>query len=575
MGNSQALQRNSSKQKCDGRDRQYNSSMLSEPTRRNKISIPSGHDDRHPPMVPNTQNNTQGPTYPGTVQCLCRPAVSPGPNIIHRMDNTPQCNTTDQCHMGETPNRHVRDQIHHTTSPVLLSSPRPQSTGDRCHVTILGKHNRVCLPPSSTSTKDSEQNKSGKLCDISSRSGMGIKKLVSQPSELASGLSKKTKTNQKATTSTTKRHIPPKSPKSKLTRLETIQKHLMDKGFSKPVAKSISQRCRTATNQLYEARWRIYVSWCRKRKIDPLHINEQQLGDFFHYLAVDQNKGISALQGYRAVINSTIQLCTRKDISNNFYLNSQLRAYKSQLIKQQHKLPKWNLTLVLNSLIKAPYEPMLNAPLKYVTWKVAFLTAFATAARVGELRALAFNQVAHDESWSKVSLQTHELFIAKNQDLAVDCSPRKFEIPALFDYAGPDLPDRLLCPVRAIRMYLLRSKPLRTPQKKAFFISYDKRKTTDITTNTVSNWIKNAIKMAYVNAEADDRSLAKITAHEVRALAASTAFRTNLSLTSINQACYWRGHNTFSSYYLRDIALYKNGELILPNVVAAAKKITK
>ena len=575
MGDSQTLPKNSTEQECNGCHGQHNSCLLSQQIGRNKIKVIAGHDRGHSTMVQTTEHHSQSETHTRTIQCHSRSTVSQGPNPIHRVVNSPQCSTANRSHMGETPHRHVRDPIQSPTATVLLSSPGSTGSGDRRHVTILGKHSGIRIPTTSPPTENLKQNQSRKLCSLSGSTSLGVQKLVPQPVELASGLSKKTKTNQKTTAPTTKRHLSSKSSKPQSTRLEIIQKHLMEKGFSKPVAHSISQRCRTATNKLYEARWRIYVSWCRKQQINPLHINEQQLGDFFHYLAVDQNKGLSALQGYRAVINSTIQLCTRKDLCNNFYLNSQLRSYKAQIIKQQNQVPKWNLTLVLNSLIKPPYEPLLDAPLKFITWKTAFLTAFATAARVSELRALAHDQVAHDESWSKVTLQTHELFIAKNQDLAIDCSPRKFDIPALFDYAGPDLPDRLLCPVRSLRHYLFKSEPLRTPQKKALFISYDKRKTTDITTNTLSNWIKNVIKHAYSNAKEDDRSLAKASAHEVRALAASAAFQTNLSMKSINQACYWRGHNTFSSYYLRDIALHKNGELILPHVVAASKKITQ
>ena len=281
------------------------------------------------------------------------------------------------------------------------------------------------------------------------------------------------------------------------------------------------------------------------------------------------------MQGYRAVINSTIKICTTKDICNNFYLHSQFRSYRHKQAMVKDRVPKWNLNLVLNSLTKAPYEPLLEAPLEYLTWKTTFLTAYATAARVSELRALSRKKVAHDKKWSKVTLTTRDNFIAKNQDLTIDSSPRQFHIPALYDFAGPDLPDRLLCPVRCLRYYLHKSDQIRTKEKKALFISHSKKKKGEITTNTVSNWIKQVIKLAYKNSTDQDLSLANVRAHEVRALAASTAFSHNLALQDINRACYWRGDSTFTSYYLRDMAMHQNGELILPNVIAASFKITK
>ena len=131
------------------------------------------------------------------------------------------------------------------------------------------------------------------------------------------------------------------------------------------------------------------------------------------------------MNGYRAVINSTIKLCTKRDVcTNNFYLSSQFRSFKHKQEKKNNTVPKWNLTLVLNSLTKAPYEPILECSTKHLSWKTAFLTAFATAARVNELAAISRKKVAHSHKWKSVILETHENFIAKNQDLTVDCSPR-------------------------------------------------------------------------------------------------------------------------------------------------------
>ena len=297
--------------------------------------------------------------------------------------------------------------------------------------------------------------------------------------------------------------------------------------------------------------------------------------EFFTYLSEDLHKGVSALSGYRAVINSTLKLCTKRDVCNNFYISSQFRSFKHKQQKKDKLMPKWNLNLVLNSLTKPPYEPILKASVKHLSWKTAFLTSFATAARVSELGAISRKKVAHTHNWKSVILETHEKFIAKNQDLTVDANPRKFTIPALYDYAGPDLPDRKLCPVRAIRYYLHKTDQIRTPEKKALFISLNKNHQGDITTNTLASWIKQVIKLAYQNADDEDLTLARATAHEVRALSASTAFKFNLSMQAINSACYWRGHSTFSNYYLRELAITQADELKMPNVVAASFKITK
>ena len=218
---------------------------------------------------------------------------------------------------------------------------------------------------------------------------------------------------------------------------------------------------------------------------------------------------------------------------------------------------------------------MLSASLKHLSWKTAFLLSFATAARVSEITALNRKKVSHDRQWTKVTLQTHDSFVAKNQDLTKEPDARTFTVPALYDFAGPDLPDRYLCPVRCLRYYMHKTDYIRTPEKKALLISHSPNHKGDITVNTVANWLKNVIKLAYQNADSDDLKLAKVTAHEVRALAASTAFTLNQSVQSINQACYWRGHSTFTNFYLRDLAMEQNFELHMPNVIAAATKVIR
>ena len=45
-----------------------------------------------------------------------------------------------------------------------------------------------------------------------------------------------------------------------------------------------------------------------------------------------------------------------------------------------------------------------------------------------------------------------------------------------------------------------------------------------------------------------------IKAHDVRAFAASSAFCGGVALDQIMSACHWKSHNTFTSFYLKDLA---------------------
>ena len=49
-------------------------------------------------------------------------------------------------------------------------------------------------------------------------------------------------------------------------------------------------------------------------------------------------------------------------------------------------------------------------------------------------------------------------------------------------------------------------------------------------------------------------TLHQVKAHDVRAFAASKAFQSGVSLEQILSACHWKSHNTFTQFYLKDVA---------------------
>jgi len=68
---------------------------------------------------------------------------------------------------------------------------------------------------------------------------------------------------------------------------------------------------------------------------------------------------------------------------------------------------------------------------------------------------------------------------------------------------------------------------------------------------------------------ADVLSLNNTRTHKVRALAASLAFRGNIDLEEIMQACSWQSHSTFSSFYLRNVSQVQGDLRVLGPIVAA------
>ena len=73
----------------------------------------------------------------------------------------------------------------------------------------------------------------------------------------------------------------------------------------------------------------------------------------------------------------------------------------------------------------------------------------------------------------------------------------------------------------------------------------------------------------YDLANSEDLNLTKVKAHSVRALAASQAFYYNTPIESVLQAGTWACHNTFSSFYLKNLSQSNSsGYRLSPFVVA-------
>ena len=132
--------------------------------------------------------------------------------------------------------------------------------------------------------------------------------------------------------------------------------------------------------------------------------------------------------------------------------------------------------------------------------------------------------------------------------------------------------DSTLCPVRALRYYLDRTKDLRG-SRSLLFISFKKGHTSDIRPATLSSWLKQTILLCYKQADQQALYLVQVKAHDIRAFAASKAFYGGVSVDQIMQACHWKAHNTFTNFYLKDLTWSDNDNNMYLGPVVAAQQV--
>ena len=196
--------------------------------------------------------------------------------------------------------------------------------------------------------------------------------------------------------------------------------------------------------------------------------------------------------------------------------------------------------------------------------------ALGSGKRRSEIHA---KNIRHQEDWSKVSLYPSPNFLSKNQ-LARD-GPASIAV-VVFPALAPNLDkslseDRSLCPVRALQYYLDRTKDFRQG-KELVFVSFKRGFQKDIVPATISSLVNETVLLCYQLSDQKAQDLHQVRALYVRAFAASRAFQRGISLDQILSACHWKAHNTFSQFYLKDLA-WADSELYHLGPVVAAQQI--
>ena len=243
------------------------------------------------------------------------------------------------------------------------------------------------------------------------------------------------------------------------------------------------------------------------------------VADFLTFLFSVKKCQVSTIKGYRSTISNTLKYKTGYDFGSHPVLSELIKSFAKQRPVDRPLAPKWDLTFVLSHMCKAPFEPLDKASLFYLSVKTVFLVTLATARRVSEVHAFSIDSdhLRFSNLDGSLILRTQVGFLAKNQ--LPSRAPDSITIPKLSNFCRKsDNFNGMLCPVRAVKIYLNKTKSLRKHRKRLFIpIQGDQ----DLAKSTLSRWVRYAIKHAYSSTSKNPNRLFKPRAHELRALSAS------------------------------------------------------
>ena len=538
---------------CNG---QLNSGSLHKQTRRNSLSrdVCSPVEDHD--LVPS--HNIESQTHSRVPECDGRPSVQVKPSAVNRMVTASAGVQTDLPKVVHTSCRPICHSSESQISTVRISCPRPKGLGHRCSEHKLDGSLCLCLPSDGSPSQGDPKIQAVPLPDHRNSPRLARDALVLGPSAALNRDPTATSSVNNSSQTVPQLCVSQQSTTSQPPRLVSRSGQLQEQGFSVEVVERIASPQRSSTRTIYKSKWALFEKWCREISVDFSTPSVKQVSDFFMYLYQDLNRCPSTIDGYRTAIVDTLGPADHH-IAQSSDLHRLLSNFHRDHPKISRNLPKWNLSVVLNERTKAPFESMKDTDLKHLTLKTAFLLALASGKRRSEIHTWVANKVSNLGQWEKVALFPSSDFIAKNQ-LAREGSQSVSPviIPALTTIVDRQFKeDRTLCPVRALRYYLDRTKDLRG-SRSLLFISIKKGHTSDIRPATLSSWLKQTILLCYKQADQQALDLVQVKAHDIRAFAASKAFYGGVSVDQIMQACHWKAHNTFTNFYLKDLTWSDN-----------------
>ena len=526
-----------------------------------------------PMLVQPQSNSTEGQTHSRPSECNCRQIVSPKAGHSDGVVPPSRDLRPPLSNLALSPSGHVCNKVQLQASSICVPNSRPKGLVSGCSGIILGGPGHVPLPPSVSDGEGGQQavrslvSQSNPDCP-----GMAQHALVLGPSGTICEGSSLSSTPPRSSDPTFQQGTSQGSDKPKSPCLAPRAQTIKEQGFSSPVASRIEAPQRRSTRTVYEAKWAVFVRWCETSQVDFRNPSIKQIADFLLHLFQEKNLQPSTIDGYRSAIADKLGN-TSVNVGKDENLTRLLDSFHRDRPKGRRGVPAWNLSLVLHQLTKAPFEPLRKASLKHLTFKTVFLLALASGKRRSEIHAWLNKNIRHQADWSKLSLYPSPSFLAKNHlaKEGPECVA-PVVIPALAPTLDKSLKeDRSLCPVRALRYYLDKTQDLRTG-KELVFVSFKQGFNKDISPATISSWIKQTVVLCYDLSDQDSLTLHQVKAHDVRAFAASKAFQGGISLDQILAACHWKSHNTFTQFYLKDVA-WADKELFHLGPVVAAQQI--
>ncbi len=443
-----------------------------------------------------------------------------------------------------------------------MEGVRPGTSGSVCISRDISLSNLV-LPHASSSSRtrcdDTDVAEASSVCISTDRSAPGS---IGESSEYGSGQSMVPRSiipSRRASSGAPRQEGPsvpcggldisPPSRTMETVSLASEGAQLIDSGLSTEVVETILHSRAPSTRKLYALTWKVFTSWCSDHQLDPVNCPVSTVLEFLQDrftagLAPSTLKVyVVAISAYHIPLGG---MSMGKDPLVSHFLRGTLRLRPAA----RTRVPTWDLTIVLQGLSLAPFEPLEEVPTKFFTLKALFLLAISSLKRIGDLQALSVGLSCLEFAPGMVKAFLHPrpgyvpkvpANVARSIMLQAFCPP--------FQNADQER-HNLLCPVRTLDAYVHRTALWRKNEQ--LFVCFGPpNKGSPASKQRMSKWVVEAISLAYDSAGRP--SPIAVRSHSIRSMAASKALISAVALQEVCDAAGWSSPHTFVRLYSLDL----------------------
>ena len=502
-----------------------------------------------PGVGPHPSGIPESSVHSGSAEPSGRPPVQDWPTR-GRVETAPGCGSSAVVSVRQSSSRPVCIIRDNSLRQVVFHKGPMGTSGSGCSVPRLAVGPAICFPSSSPDPLCPPQDPHRPLQGLADSSQVAGEMVVPRSPPPGSGAAMAPSSQGRSPVSGRRSDLAPQSSTSTAVGMATPQPLLQELGEA--VMHTIQSARAPSTQACYRQKWGVFSDWCHNKQLDPVICSVHSILGFLQSL-LDLGRASSTVKVHAAAISSFHQPVDGQAVGKHPLVSQFIKGARRLRPGRALRAPSWDLATVLHSLTLAPYEPLDQADLKFLTQKTVFLLAICSAKRVSELHALSVSEqcLRWKAEYSGVSLWPNPSFLPKVVN--PQTVNQVIEISSFHPESAPT-GDNLgnLCPIRALRTYVTRTQSLRHTHSQLFVCYGGVKRGNPVSKQRLSHWVVDAIAQAY-----DSQSLpvpGNLVAHSTRSMATSWAALRGVSVAEICAAASWSAPCTFARFYRVNVA---------------------